>query len=385
MRSRPQRELIIKYGELWLKGRNRSKYINLLKASLQERLSIAGSFSLIDYGDRLAVPLKREDDSRALKGIISKVFGISAYSIANVSEPDVESISKVAGEIAGGALKGIRVRVDAHRSFKGHAFDSSEIVMAVAESIQKAGAVPDPRNYNAVISISVTKEKAFVSIENNQGLGGLPLGSSGKAVMLLSGGIDSPVSAWYGIKRGLYPIYVHVHAFSTNSEAKDSKIMDILDRLSDYAPHYSAYLIPSHEFDLSTMAAGKYKTVLLKSFMMNSAQIIAQKHGAKAIVTGESLGQVASQTSSNIMAEQYGISIPIFRPLIGFDKEEIISKARAINTFDLSILKYKDVCSINSRKVSTSVPISIFARMLARTKIGEIAAKAVEKGELIQK
>ena len=385
MPLRPQKELIIKYGELWLKGRNRSKYINLLKASLQERLSSAGSFSLIDYGDRLAMPLRREEDSGILKGIVSKVFGISSYSIANISEPDLDSISFVAGEIAAGALRGVRVRVDAHRSFKGHAFDSSEIIRAVAGSVQAAGAVPDPRDYDAVISISVTKEKAFISTESSPGLGGLPLGSSGKAVMLLSGGIDSPVSAWYGIKRGLYPIYLHVHAFGTNREAKKSKIMDILDRLSDYSPHYSAYLIPSHEFDLATIAAGKYKTVLLKSFMMNSAQIIAQRHGAKAIVTGESLGQVASQTSSNIMAEQYGISMPIFRPLIGFDKEEIISKARTIGTLDLSILKYKDVCSINSRRVSTSVPLSIFARMLTKIKMGEIAAKAVEKGEFVQK
>ena len=384
MPSRQQKELIIKYGELWLKGRNRSKYINLLKASLQERLSVAGSFNLIDYGDRLAVPIRREGDSDVLKDIISKIFGISTYSIANISEPNLDSISAVSGEISASALKGIRVRVDAHRSFKGYTFDSSDIVRAVAKSVQEAGAIPDPRKYDAVISISVTKEKAFISIENREGLGGLPLGSSGKAVMLLSGGIDSPVSAWYGIKRGLHPIYLHVHAFGTNREAKKSKIMGILGRLSDYSPHYSAYLIPSHEFDLSTMAAGKYKTVLLKSFMMNAAQIIAQKHGAKAIVTGESLGQVASQTSSNIMAEQYGISMPIFRPLIGFDKEEIISKARAIGTFDLSILKYKDVCSINSREVSTSVPLTVFARMLNRMRMEEIAAKAVQKGELIQ-
>ena len=172
--------------------------------------------------------------------------------------------------------------------------------------------------------------------------------------MLLSGGIDSPVAAWYAMKRGMQPIYVHIHSFQNADEAMKGKIPVLIKTLSGFHPRYSAYFVPSHIFQAASMGLGKYELVMMKTFFLRLAEQVALKEGAHAIFTGESLGQVASQTAENIEAEQFGLKVPVLRPLIGYDKEEIIKVARAIGTYDQSITQYRDVCSMNAKNPVTN-------------------------------
>ena len=214
-----------------------------------------------------------------------------------------------------------------------------------------------------------------------KGTGGLPCGSTGKAVILLSGGIDSPVAAFYAMKRGLQPVYLHVHAFKDNDPAVSSKITDIAKKLS-YSPTAKVYYAPFYPFQ--AMACGipeRYELVLFKMFLYQLATIVAKKEGAKAIVTGESLGQVASQTLQNLYASQQGTILPILRPLIGFDKEEIIDKAKEIGTYALSLKPYKDVCSFRAKNPATAANEKTIIRLYANAKIKE----AVEKSFLLSK
>ena len=186
--------------------------------------------------------------------------------------------------------------------------------------------------------INATKDFTFLYTERIQGAGGLPVGSSGNAVVLLSGGIDSPLATFYAMKRGLRPIYMHVHAFPNNKDVKLSKIKELVKILSAYSVNPKTYLMPGHVFQSAAMKIhNKYELVLFKSFLYRLAEGIAEKEEAEAIVSGESLGQVASQTIGNLTASQIGIKRFIMRPLIGFDKQEIINMAKKIGTFDVSI------------------------------------------------
>ena len=189
------------------------------------------------------------------------------------------------------------VRIEAHRSYKELPFDSNDIVRKLKPVLEKHGVDPITKGYEKEMNISVTKEAAFMSMGKEKASGGLPVGSSGKAVILLSGGIDSPVAAWYAMKRGMQPIYVHIHSFQNADEAMKGKIPVLIKTLSGFHPRYSAYFVPSHIFQAASMGLGKYELVMMKTFFLRLAEQVALKEGAHAIFTGESLGQVASQTA----------------------------------------------------------------------------------------
>ena len=235
------------------------------------------------------------------------------------------------------------------------------------------------KGYDGEIYISVTKECAYVFVDRKRGAGGLPVGTSGRCVVLLSGGIDSPVAAWYAMKRGLVPVYVHVHGYSSGNEAASSKISEITRLLSAYWPGTVTYYVPSHLFQMASMGSGRYELVLMKAFMMRIAEAIAEKEGAGAIVTGESLGQVASQTLSNMASEQYGISMPVLRPLVGLDKQEITNLAISIGTYQESLKPYKDVCSINARSPATRSKPELIRRMAEEMKLDGVVKRSMER------
>jgi thiamine biosynthesis protein ThiI len=173
------------------------------------------------------------------------------------------------------------------------------------------------------------------------------------------------------MKRGMQPIYLHIHSFQTGDEALKGKIPRLIKTLSGFHPRYSAYFVPSHVFQAASIGLGKYELVLMKTFFLRLAEQVALKEGAHAIYTGEALGQVASQTPENIESEQFGLKVPVLRPLIGYDKEEIIKVARAIGTYDQSIEQYKDVCSISARNPKLNSN---------REKVAEIAKRMGMRG-----
>ncbi len=355
------KQLIVHFGELWLRGRNRGHYIKALKRNIYEQLS-GIPFKLEDKYDRLVLTPGKKAGMAAMKERISKVFGISAYEEACSTVPDPDHISKAAIYLL--KESGVKsVKVKAHRAYKGFKFNSVDITKRLCKDLEHVGIVPTLEGYEKELFISVMKDSALIFTDRFKGSGGLPTGTSGRCVVLLSGGIDSPVAAWYAMKRGLTPVYLHVHALASNDDAKSSKIHKIVDILSEYSPKPRCYYVPSHIFQMAALKSGRYELIMIKGFMLRLAEKVAEKEGAGAIVTGESLGQVASQTLPNIAAEEDGISIPVLRPLIGFDKEEITKIAMSIGTYGESIKPYKDACSINAKNPVTNSSMDSFKRI----------------------
>ncbi len=381
MKDEDERILVLHYGELWLRGRNRNIYIRKLKKNIANQLG-GERFKFENSYDRIVLRLQKDSDVESIRKKVSKIFGISAYEFAYRTQPDLKHITKLAQKLMK-PLKGRKIKVNSHRAYKEFKFNSVDIIKKICESAEKLGLEPHVQGYDAEIFVNVTKDDAFVYTERSKALGGLPVGTSGKAVILISGGIDSPVAAWYAMKRGLEPIYVHVHGFSDNEEALRSKIPRILKLLSAHTADYKVFYIPSHVFQMSALGSGKYELIMLKSFMLRVAERIAKREGAECIITGESLGQVASQTASNMAAEQYGIQTPIYRPLIGLDKIEITNAAKAIGTYEESIKPYRDVCSINSKNPATRTKVEIIKNLAKKAKLISVVSRSIRMAKIV--
>lgn len=374
--------VIAHFGELWLKGHNRNEYISRLMRNVNEQLS--GESCVVQrHYDRIMIRLTEDSDLASIKSKVGRTFGLSGYEVATVAEPSVAKISALARKLLKSRKGAKSVRINSHRADKTLPFDSVEIIRKVRKDAEKLGITPDTKQFDTELSISVTGEAAFLSLERSRGPGGLPVGSSGKGVVLMSGGIDSPVAAWYAMKRGVSPVYLHLHAFQDPEEALKGKIPDILGTLSQYYPHYKAYFVPSHIFQAAWFNSGRYELILLKAFMLRLAERVARRERAYNIFTGESLGQVASQTSGNLLASQSGTKIPILRPLIGFDKEEIIRVARAIGTYEDSIRPYRDVCSINARNPTLSADPETTREMLRKMNINGIVTRSLKLARIV--
>ncbi|MEM4034319.1 MAG: tRNA uracil 4-sulfurtransferase ThiI [Candidatus Micrarchaeaceae archaeon] len=381
--SNDNKLIIAHFGELWLRGKNRNAYINTLIDNIRHALN-GMHYEMHRSYDRLLIKADDEELER-IKSALSTVFGISNYEIAHATEPRLGNIAELAVTLA--KEQGAKsIKIDSHRSDKRLGFDSKEVIKKISSAAEANGIEPKLTDYEMPIFVNVTRDNAYVFTEKNKGATGLPVGSEGRCVILISGGIDSPVAAWFAMKRGLAPIYVHVHAFSNNNEAMNSKIISLLNVLAAYSNGYKAYFVPSYAFDAAVAAAGadRYALIMLKNFMLKIAQRVAAKEGAGAIVTGESLGQVASQSLENLTAEAYGIRLPIIRPLIGFDKEETISIAKRIHTYPESIKPYKDVCTINAKNPKTKSRIEEIKALSSKMKMGTLVEKALKAASALE-
>ena len=365
----------VHFGEIWLKGGNRSMFVSALHRNILSAMRGMRYVSLARERDRFMVYTDRDSDYAKISGALARVPGISWFAPIVTAKPTLQDIMKKAGLFA----KRGPVRVVAKRAFKGHKFDSYELVSRMIKASQsgKLGLTLD-KDAGNVLYINVVKEKAMLHLNKSRGVGGLPVGTSGKAVVLLSGGIDSPVAAFYAMKRGLLPVYVHFHTFPENDEALKSKIPKLVGVLSGYSNGAKVYYMPAHQFQAAVMKIPtKYELVVYKRFMYKVAERIAKLEGADAIVTGESIGQVASQTIDNMLASQGTVKPLILRPLSGFDKEEIIAKARELGTYDLSIQEYRDVCSIKIKRPATRTNAALISRLYAACKLATVVGKTV--------
>ncbi len=381
MEFKPGEELVvIRFGELWLKGGNRNYYIRLLERNINEQLK-GERFELQRNFDRLILRTSKKPSMHEIVSRLRRVFGISAIEISVVSRPTLEGIVAAAKKLLSEGSSPKSVRINSHRSYKQLSFTSVDIVRELKKAADELGIEPKTEDYERELAVSVTKDAAFLTLNREKGAGGLPVGSSGKAVVLISGGIDSPVAAWYAMKRGLQPVYLHLHAFQNNNEAIKGKVAQIICVLSAFYPHCKTYIVPSHIFQSASFKFGKYELVLLKAFMLRLAEEVAAKEGASVIFTGESLGQVASQTPENLGAAQYGISVPVLRPLAGFDKEEIIKIAKEIGTYEESIKPYKDVCSINARNPKLNARKEEVTKFLEQMNISDIVSRSLSASE----
>ena len=340
----------VRFGELWLKGSNRGNFIAQLISNMEAALQ-GESYSRIErLRDRLLVVFNAESDQRMIASKLSKVFGISLVFLGIKCKPSLQDMLKAVASISEGKKD---IRIEARRSFKLHGFSSVEMRDYIIGKAAGHGIAPE-RNSRNHVYVDALKDFAIVSDFRIKGSGGLPVGSSGSAVVLISGGIDSPLAAYLTMKRGLRPTYVHFHTFPDNRQAAESKMGSIFAKLSEYGLPAATYYVPSHIFQAyAASAPQRYELVLFKRFIYEFAMKTARREGAGAIATGESLGQVASQTLKNLSATQHGIDALFFRPLIGMDKQEITDMSSRVGLYRYSIMKYRDVCSIRVRNPAT--------------------------------
>ncbi|MFI5412942.1 MAG: tRNA uracil 4-sulfurtransferase ThiI, partial [Candidatus Micrarchaeales archaeon] len=374
--------IVIHFGEIWLKGRNRGNFVKQLYQNIKLAIRDEKYDSLENARDRFVLHLLKTSDMESINKKLEHVFGISWFAPVIITTNKIPDIMKTAAKLYG---KNEKVRVEVKRSFKGLKFNSQELVSVFLKNKKKFPFILD-RDGDKELFINLTKERCMIIKEKIRGAGGLPVGSSGKAIILLSGGIDSPVASIYAMKKGLIPIYLHVHAYPKNETSANSKMKTLLKTMRDYYKDSKVYFVPSYIFQAATIKTPKeYELVLFKRFIYKLAEKIAVEEGAEVIATGESLGQVASQTVKNLIATERGMKIFVMRPLIAFDKQEIVNEAKRIGTYEISIKEYPDVCSIRARNPSTAARFETIDKLYKQCKLDSIVTKSIKKSLILQK
>ena len=348
--------LLCKYGEIVLKGANRRYFEDMLCREMKKRAACYGNFDI--YRAQSTIYIEPMDDEADLDGMFEaaeKVFGIVAISRAAVCEKNLEDISRTAAAYVPAFLEGKRTfKVEAKRSDKTFALDSMAISREIGGVILEA--FPrirvDVHHPDVIVKVEIREFGAYVSAGQFKGAGGMPVGTNGRGLLLLSGGIDSPVAGYMMAKRGVRLDAVHFESFPYTSERAREKVMELAKLVSEYSGKIRVHVISLTKIQetLVNTCEEEYFTLLLRRFMMRLAERTARRVGAEALITGESLGQVASQTLQAIGTTDAVVSMPIFRPLVGMDKEEIIGIARRIDTFDTSILPFEDCCTVFTPK-----------------------------------
>ncbi len=342
--------IIVHYSEIAIKGKNRPWFEKLLVENIKKQLTGLqyGTVKRI-FGRILIEPVSlKEEEKKTYSERLSSVFGVSDFSFVYSVKQDIGEMKKAVDRVMK-TCTAETVRVLTKRSNKQFPMTSLEVNKEIGEYVlTKYGKILDLVDAKQNIYIEIVNKYCFVYGEKIAGLGGLPVGASGKVVVLLSGGIDSPVAAWYMMKRGCLPVYVHFHSHPYTNKASQEKVERLVGLLSRHTLHAKLYLVPFIEIQkqIMTKTDKKYRVILYRRYMMRIAEIIARKENAKALVTGENLSQVSSQTPSNLASIEEVTAMPILRPLIGFDKQEIINKAIQIGTYETSIEPHEDCCSL---------------------------------------
>ena len=340
--------IVVHYHELALKGKNRPFFIQQLVKNLLASTQEVGVKKALRPPGRIVLELAPDAQKAVIAQRLGRVFGVANFSPAHKVPLDMESMKRMASQLVQGkAFNSFRIR--ARRGDKGFSLNSVQINEEVGAHIkQLSGARVDLENAELTLHIEVLAREAFCYFEKLPGPGGLPVGVSGRVVCLLSGGIDSPVAAYRMMKRGADPVFVHFHSHPFLSRASQEKAKDLVRLLAQYQYVSKLYLVPFGELQRGVVlnAPVPLRVILYRRLMMRIAEAIAGQNQAKALVTGESLGQVASQTLENISVIQEASSLPILRPLIGMDKEEIIQQAERIGTYEISIIPDQDCCQL---------------------------------------
>lgn len=368
--------------EVTIKGANRRRFEDILESNIRAALSGMGPVTVSRRAGRMLVTAEGGQED-AFVPALGRVFGIDSISVCAKTAPDLAEIEKtVLASLP--ELQGRKIRVEAKRSDKGFPLGSQEVNRRIGAALVRNGCGVDLENPQKTVYVDILKDEALVSLGKSKGLGGLPVGSSGRLLSLLSGGIDSPVSSWMMMKRGCSVDLLHVHQSRGSKDVLGSKISRLAAALRAYSPkRVRLYLAPYDEFYKKAMSAdGRRETVLFRRFLFRLGSALAEKHGYQGLVTGDSVGQVASQTLQNILATDEASGVPVFRPLAAFNKQEIVDLAERIGTYRDSLEDYKDCCSlISSRSPSTSVPREAARRMEAAMGMDSIVAKTLEQIE----
>jgi len=342
--------ILIHYGELGLKGKNRHEFEKQLLKNIAEKLGTSSSH-LILQNKRIILPLPCQGIKETeLLNKLTTIPGIAWFSLAWKVTSQLSAIEKLTKKLAlvRFGKKSFAVRVK--RADKTFPLSSIELEKKLGQMIvEQTHAKVNLHSPDITLFVEITAEAAYVHLEKISGVGGLPIGTAGKVLALLSGGIDSPVAAWLMAKRGAQVDLVHFSALAPE-KVKDSKIGQLQQGLRRYLGKTKLYILPYVHFQLAVSQLSnqfrRYEVLLFRRFMFQTAAVLAGQLKAMALVAGDNLSQVASQTLANLVVTDKNQTISIFRPLIGFDKQEIIAAAQKLGTYEISIQPYKDCCSL---------------------------------------
>ena len=340
--------IIVRYHEIALKGRNRPFFVEKLADNLRRSLSDLPGVTVQPLSSRIAIQLPDEAPWETVRGRVETVFGVANFSRAGEVPTDLEALKRAAVEGLQGARFG-SFRVTTRRSDKAFPLNSGEIDREVGAAVHNAtGVRVDLEHPELTLWVEVLRDRILFSFEKHAGPGGFPVGSSGRVMALLSGGIDSPVAAWRMMKRGCRVVLAHFHAFPLQDRSTIDKTRELARILTRWQLRSRLLLIPFGPVQQTVVAAcpAPLRVVLYRRFMMRIAEAQARRHRTRALVTGESLGQVASQTLDNMVVIGEAARGAVLRPLVGMDKEEITIQARRIGTFDVSTLPDQDCCQL---------------------------------------
>ena len=344
--------ILCKYGEIVLKGANKQNFESSLIKELRRRASPYGVFKISCRQSTIyVVPQNEFCDMDGMYEAARRVFGIIAVNRAAVCKKTMESIIETVKNYLPEKLKGKRTfKVDARRADKKFPLTTPEISRDIGGIILSLvrGIKVDVHNPEVTVTVEVRDENAFVRAGQEPGAGGLPLRTAGRGLLLLSGGIDSPVAGCMMAKRGMEIEALHFESFPYTSERAREKVMQLADEMCQFCSkiHVHVLSLTHIQEELRDNCKEEYFTILLRIFMMRLAEKCAREYKCGALITGESLGQVASQTLEAIGVTDSVVNIPVFRPCIGLDKNEIVAEARRYGTFETSILPYEDCCTV---------------------------------------
>jgi len=344
---------IVRCGEAALKGRNKPYFERVLAESIRKAIGKFDDVEIRRSEGLIFVRAPKQIDSSKITGEISKVFGVASISPAVETNSTIEAIGEAAIAYIKEQIdaKGIQTfKIDAKRADKDFPVKSPDIGRIIGARIlsECKNLTVDVHSPECLLHVDVRKGKSYIYEQKIAGFGGLPLGTNGKGMVLLSGGIDSPVAAFMMAKRGMSIEAVHFHSYPYTSERAQQKVIELASVLASYCGRFRLHmvnLLPIQE-KIAENCPEDEMTIHIRRFMMRIASAVAVENRCDALITGESLGQVASQTAQAIVVTDAAVSMPVLRPLIGMDKVDIMAKAAEIGTFDISIRPYEDCCTV---------------------------------------
>ncbi len=374
--------LLIHYGELYLKTGHRSWLESLLVENCKDALARAGIDAVVrKQRHRLTCTTEHEEEALA---VLEMIPGIQNIFTAQETQPTPQALFLTAQELFK-ELPEQRISFVIKRSDKSFPLTSQQIKEELGGMLTDIGKQVDYRTPELTVFIEITHKNAFVSGKKTAGIGGLPIGASGKVLSLFSGGIDSPVASFLLMKRGCRVDFIHYYAQSSADEVKCSKIMPLIKTLNTFQGPSKLFLVPTAYYELFT--EGKKKSdidvVLFRNFMIRVAERL-RRGKYQALVMGDSIGQVLSQTIKNIKAASDGARLPIFRPLLTYNKEEIITLAKIIGAHDESIKPYKDCCSLIATKQNTAATVADIKESSEQSQLDEVIQKTLQEIVIIE-
>ncbi|NOX90602.1 MAG: tRNA 4-thiouridine(8) synthase ThiI [Calditrichaeota bacterium] len=378
------------YSEIGLKKGNRNYFERILEQNIRKSIERAlpeSEFSIhLDY-KRFIIDFKEQVEEERVGTALHRVFGIVNYACVRKTNLELSEIEQAAVELIS-AKEGKTFAIRTKRADKAFPLNSNEVNVRVgAKVVEATGKSVDLTIPEITCHIEIMKQGALVYVDKIQGPGGLPVNSSGKVLVLLSGGFDSPVAAFYAMKRGAKCSFIHFHSYPYTNKFSQEKVIDLAKKLNEYQFKSRLYMVPFAETqeEIVFNCPDRLRVILYRRFMMRIAERLARRKDLKAVVTGESLGQVASQTLENIAAIEEAITLPVLRPLVGMDKNEIIQVARKIGTYEISVKPHDDACTrFMPRQPETRAKLEKVLEAEKSLDVEDLVEKAFQSIEILE-